>query len=109
MKPSSVAAHRGGIHRKEDSDETHRVLIGSYWNFIPTAEHKTHKKNWRAKLRTPKGSSRKAQGVSPGFRITIARSPERAAQQDVSIATIVILRCLHLADTSASPLQGFLF
>src|SRR5438093_9616677 len=29
---------------------------------------------------TPKGSSRTAQGASPGFKVEIAESPERAAQ-----------------------------
>src|SRR6266480_3316831 len=33
-----------------------------------------------AKPRTPKGSSRTAQGASPGFKVQIAESPERAAQ-----------------------------
>src|SRR5881409_3335282 len=33
-----------------------------------------------AKPRTPKGSSRTAQGASPGFKGQIAESPERAAQ-----------------------------
>src|SRR6059058_826033 len=33
-----------------------------------------------AKPRTPKGSSRTAQGASPGFKVRIAESPERAAQ-----------------------------
>ena len=33
-----------------------------------------------AKPRTPKGSSRTAQGASPGFKVQIAVSPERAAQ-----------------------------
>jgi len=34
-----------------------------------------------ANLRTLKGSSRKAQGVSPGFKVTIAEIPERAEQR----------------------------
>src|SRR5438876_8328868 len=33
-----------------------------------------------AKPRTPKGSSRTAQGASPGFKVQIVESPERAAQ-----------------------------
>src|SRR5205814_8477270 len=33
-----------------------------------------------AKPRTPKGSSRTAQGASPGFKVQIAESPERAAR-----------------------------
>src|SRR6266567_1740649 len=33
-----------------------------------------------AKPRTPKGSSRTAQGASPGFKVRIAESPERAVQ-----------------------------
>src|SRR5207245_3247309 len=33
-----------------------------------------------AKPRTPKGSSRTAQGASPGFKVQIAESPERAAE-----------------------------
>src|SRR5437867_11179550 len=33
-----------------------------------------------AKPRAPKGSSRTAQGASPGFKVQIAESPERAAQ-----------------------------
>src|SRR5438876_7076636 len=33
-----------------------------------------------AKPRTPKGSSRTAQGASPGFKVRIAESPERAGQ-----------------------------
>src|SRR5207302_4247740 len=33
-----------------------------------------------AKPRTPKGSSRTAQGASPGFKVQIAERPERAAQ-----------------------------
>src|SRR5436309_15654832 len=33
-----------------------------------------------AKPMTPKGSSRTAQGASPGFKVEIAESPERAAQ-----------------------------
>src|SRR5205823_3906784 len=33
-----------------------------------------------AKPRTPKGSSTTAQGASPGFKVQIAESPERAAQ-----------------------------
>src|SRR5439155_5783117 len=33
-----------------------------------------------AKPRTPKASSRTAQGASPGFKVQIAESPERAAQ-----------------------------
>src|SRR5947199_5865231 len=33
-----------------------------------------------AKPRTPKGSSRTAHGASPGFKVQIAESPERAAQ-----------------------------
>src|SRR5205809_1408685 len=32
-----------------------------------------------ARPMTPKGSSRIAQGVSPGFKVEIAKSPERAA------------------------------
>src|SRR2546429_9038576 len=33
-----------------------------------------------AKPRTPKGPSRTAQGASPGFKVQIAESPERAPQ-----------------------------
>jgi hypothetical protein len=51
MQPSGFSAHRGTVHRKEDSDETHTVLIGSDRNFIPTASLKLIKKNCPKNLR----------------------------------------------------------
>src|SRR5207249_4115830 len=62
-----------------------------------------------AKPRTPKGSSRTAQGASPGFKVRIAESPERAAQGVRSQLRITARHKepLLVPGPTASPLQGF--
>src|SRR2546421_12588733 len=52
---------------------SHEIFSARQWVYAPRIVS-------GAKPGTPKGSSRTAQGASPGFKVLIAESPERAAQ-----------------------------
>src|SRR5881409_508021 len=54
----------------------------------------------------PKGRLRKAQGASPGFRVTVAASPEGAAHKFVSPAPIVHLGHSRHTDTDCFAPSG---